>query len=678
MILGKIFGKVTTKEFKFIASQEVKKFEYIQIYHAVYDYVLAQIIELEKNQDQTTALCQIIGYLDKKDNKVKSLRIPLEPNTEVLLAQDDFIKKLIKLDDNQTSAYMGKLDGKDIDVYIDLKKILTKHLAVLAKSGSGKSYTVGVLLEEIIEKKVPLLIIDPHGEYQSLNIANTNQEEKQSMAKFNITPRSYPVQEYSDTKINLRARPLKLSDKLTPNELIEMIPIKLSNNQLGLLHNAINETGSCDLSEIIATLNMQETPLKWNIIGAIEQLTKLDLFSPSPTPYHELIKSGSASIINLRGIDPDIQDIIVYKITKDLFELRKKNKIPPFFLVIEEAHNFAPERSFGEKKSSKVIRTIASEGRKFGLGLCVISQRPARIDKSVISQCSTQIIMKVTNPNDLKAITSSVEGITYSTEKEIQNLSIGTALITGITDVPLFVNIRPRKTEHGGHSVDMLTGSQETNNQKSDSEDTKDIFEELNSFQKENILPIISPSISVKDIILMSEKKIKKINKILIPSFLIKCKEKDTTFDILIDRTNNEVITNIDEYQTKKIPALDKLTKKELSILQIAFHKKTITQIDLIKKLGTNIDIKDDLNKLIQKEYIIKKSEINYEINTKYIFSSLLNCQTFKTIEFQKQSYDLKKEPKYSIDNSIELLQKFTTVIDNSDVFVLKYEIEYE
>ena len=114
----------------------------------------------------------------------------------------------------------------------------------------------------------------------------------------------------------------------------------------------------------------------------------------APTPYHELIKSGTCTIINFRGVNPDIQDIIVYKLTKDLFELRKQNKIPPFFMVIEEAHNYCPERNFGEKKSSKILRTIASEGRKFGLGLCVVSQRPARLDKSVLSQCSTQIIMK--------------------------------------------------------------------------------------------------------------------------------------------------------------------------------------------------------------------------------------------------------------------------------------------
>ena len=63
---------------------------------------------------------------------------------------------------------------------------------------------------------------------------------------------------------------------------------------------------------------------------------------------------------------------------------------------------------------------MASEGRKFGFRLCIVTQRPARVDKSVLSQCSTQVILKVTNPNDLKAITDSVEGVTPGLKDEIR------------------------------------------------------------------------------------------------------------------------------------------------------------------------------------------------------------------------------------------------------------------
>ncbi len=674
MLLGKIFGKVTTNEFKFLATAEVKKFEYIQVYHEVYDYVLAQIIELEKTQESTIASCQIIGYIDKKDKKVKSLRIPLEPNTEVFLAEISLIEETIQLTHPENGAYIGKLDGKDININLDLKKLLTKHLAVLAKSGSGKSYAVGVLLEEIIDKKVPLLIIDPHGEYSTLKSPNTTEDEIERMAQFNISPKGFPTQEYSDTKINIYAKPLKLPNDFTPSELIEILPQKLSSNQIGLLHNAIKTAESTDISEIILALHAEDSNIKWGLIGLLEQIKNLEIFSPAPTPYHEMIKSGTASIINLRGLDPDIQDIIVYKLTKDLFELRKQTKIPPFFLVIEEAHNFCPERSFGEKKSSKMLRTIASEGRKFGLGLCVISQRPARIDKSVISQCTTQIIMKLTNPNDLKAITSSVEGITSTTESEIQNLTIGTALITGITDVPLFVNIRPRRSQHGGHSINILEGIEpnETNLTKE-----QDLLKELETFKEKNLLPIIKPTITKQDIQIMSEKQIKKISTILIPAYQIVCKEKDAQFNLIVEQIEGRIVTNIDQFETKILPELHKLTKKELSLLQTAFTKKSFKALDLIKTLGTNIDVNKDLEALHQKNYLLKLNQETYKLNPDYIFTSLTNFKNHSRIEFVNVEFDLKKEPLIGLDKIIELIQKFTTVIDNNQVYILNYQIEH-
>ena len=79
-------------------------------------------------------------------------------------------------------------------------------------------------------------------------------------------------------------------------------------------------------------------------------------FSENFTNYNELIQSGKCSVINLKGFSPEIQQIIVYKLMKDLFEERKNGKIPPFFAVIEEAHNFMPERVFGDAKSTKILR----------------------------------------------------------------------------------------------------------------------------------------------------------------------------------------------------------------------------------------------------------------------------------------------------------------------------------
>jgi DNA helicase HerA-like ATPase len=156
----------------------------------------------------------------------------------------------------------------------------------------------------------------------------------------------------------------------------------------------------------------------------------------------------------MTGIQPELQGMIVAKLLTEIFEARKRRLISPGMVVVEEAHNYIPERGSGNAASTGIIRTIAAEGRKFGLGLMVISQRPARVDKNVISQCNTQIIMRVTNPNDLKALSKGLEGMTSDLEEEIKRLPPGTAmLVSNEIERPVTVSIRPRKSRHGGIST---------------------------------------------------------------------------------------------------------------------------------------------------------------------------------------------------------------------------------
>jgi len=586
MILGKIFGKITTNKFQFLVEKETRKFEFVQVLHKVYDYVLCQVVEIERT-DKDIAKCIVIGYKDDK-NRIKPIRIPFDQNSEVLKAEDSFIKSVIKLEDTEKGAFIGRLEGKNIDVHLDLKKLLTKHVAILAKSGAGKSYTVGVLIEEIIDKKVPILIIDPHGEYSSLKFAND--EEKETLAEYSLEPKGFKtVQEFGDTKLNPGLRPLRLNNNLSPTEITHLIPGKLSNTQMGLLYSALKHLDKINFTNVLLELEKEENNSKWTIINNLEHLNNLNIFTDSYIAYNEFIQPGKCSIINLKGISPDVQEIIVYKIMKDLFELRKKEKIPPFFAIIEEAHNYCPERSFGESRSSKILRTVASEGRKFGLGLCVISQRPARVDKSVLSQCTTQIILKVTNPNDLKAISNSVEGITAESQDEVKNLSIGTALVTGIVDMPLFVNIRPRITKHGGHATNILDQAQE-----------EDFFEKVDEFDESDLLPIIKPKLSKKDLKLMSDKEIENISEILVPGYLFLCSDKDKEFNLLVESVNCEVITDVDDFKTKKLPELEKLTPDEIKVLHTAFQLKKFSEEDMIKK-GLPLDVRKGIMSLIKK-----------------------------------------------------------------------------
>ena len=82
-----------------------------------------------------------------------------------------------------------------------------------------------------------------------------------------------------------------------------------------------------------------------------------------------IARKGQNTIINLKGIPPIIQEIAVARLTMELFEARKLEKIPPTMLIIEEAHKYCPQET--KAVSSQMLRNVASEGRKFGLGLAV-------------------------------------------------------------------------------------------------------------------------------------------------------------------------------------------------------------------------------------------------------------------------------------------------------------------
>lgn len=658
---------MTTSRFSFLVEHETQKFDYVQVYHKSYDYVLCQVVELEKTSDTVTARCIVIGFKDDM-GRIKQIRSPFDVGTEVLKAQDEFVRNIVQLDEVKKGAYVGLLEGTSIQVYLDLNKLLTKHVAVLAKSGSGKSYSVGVLLEEIMDKNVPLLIIDPHGEYSTLKHENDNIKDNEIMKKFNIKRKSYArkISIYGDTSIDTEFKPLKLNSNLAPEEIIELMPTKLTSSQMGVMYSTMNEMESVSLNELINKLQENDSNQKWNLINMVEYLKNINVFSDDPTSFNELIQSGRCSILNLKGIEPQVQEIIMYKLLRDLFQERKLEHVPPFFLVIEEAHNYIPEKGYSDAKCSKVIKTIASEGRKFGLGLCVVSQRPAIVQKTVLSQCTTQIILKVTNPNDLKAITNSVEGITNETENEIKNLPIGTSLVTGIVDMPLIVNFRPRKTKHGGEAVDIL-GMQEGEDK---------FFDDLKDFKDKKLMPIIKPKITQKDLKLMSDTDAK-VTTVLIPCVMFLCERNGREFNILVEMVNGTVVQNIEEPKIRSayLPELDGLSQDELRVLQHAFKIKKFTQESFIQKTGMSLDAKNSINSLTAKGYLDNKYG-NYEISEKYILTDLSKHAFYHKIEFQRTDLNRTLPKKQRIDVMKAKLKKFTNVKDQRECFLAHHSTD--
>ncbi len=477
--VGMIFGNVGTLSFNCGVTGQLEKMEYVQTKHDVNGWVLGQVSEISRKtnltiegvetirqgspveiEEKEIAIISIVGYRDDR-NLLQIPRTPLKAGEIVYRATEDLIRKVVGIEEHtEAGAYIGLLSGHDIRVELDINTLVQKHVSILSKTGGGKSYCSGAIVEELMKHNVTVCVLDPHGEYASMKHKGVL---KKTARDFGVSPKGYDdkIMEFAtDTNLNKGARPLKFTlHNLDAREILGLTNIKNVRSFLTMLRKAVDalrETkGNYSINDIIAVLEANAEPSSNTLISELEYLNEIEVFADQGTKIDELIQKGKTTIVNLRGTPPDIQELIVNRVGSALFELRKLGKIPPMMLVVEEAHNFCPQQ--GVVACSKIFRTIASEGRKFGLGLMIITQRAAKVDKNVLSQCNTQIILKVTNPNDLKAISASIEGLTTGMEEEIQRLPIGTAIITGGgVSMPLLVEIRPRESRHGGESVEVI------------------------------------------------------------------------------------------------------------------------------------------------------------------------------------------------------------------------------
>lgn len=380
--------------------------------------------------ESTLANVKPLGEIDLETGKISRLKFPVSPGSKIFIAQASVVSKFLGLDEK--GIYWGDLPSNNVKIRVNLSRLLRKHLAILAISGAGKSYATSILLEEIYKNgKMSVLVIDPHGEYSSI-IPTMAKDTNTEVIKGSFI--SIGVPELSAWEISEFIQEISVVQTRVLDDVISNIQKK--NKRFYGLQDIIKRLHA---SETINTRTREA------LIGWLYSLQRTYLFSTETSPdLTELLQPGKIVILDLS----DIQNlrsrrIIVLHFLKRLYYLRTHGKTPPSMFVIEEAHQFCPERS--RCISKRIIETIAREGRKFYVSLCLISQRPINLSVTALSQCNTNLILRIRNPYDQDFIGRTSEGIDRSTLKMIPDLEIGEALLVGEgINYPTFFRIRSR------------------------------------------------------------------------------------------------------------------------------------------------------------------------------------------------------------------------------------------
>ena len=168
------------------------------------------------------------------------------------------------------------------------------------------------------------------------------------------------------------------------------------------------------------------------------------------------IQPGYVNIISLGSVDEKGVDIIVKHALTEILTERKKGELQfPVFCIIEEAHMLVSERRNTDSKY--IISKIAREGRKFGVGLCLVSQSPKSLDSETLSQVNNLIILRLVEPNDQSHVQKSSESLSNDLLKQLPSLNIGEAILLGqMTNIPTMVKIDEFKGKIVGTDLDIL------------------------------------------------------------------------------------------------------------------------------------------------------------------------------------------------------------------------------
>ena len=382
--------------------------------HAKFGLRLPSQATLEETEAYV-ARAEVVGVVDVK-GEVSPPHVPPPPGAKVYPASPITLKPVLGLADK--GVELGEAWGLGFNVTLDPEKLVWHHVAVLGATGSGKSYTCGVLAEEFLDLGLSVAIVDPHGEYRGL------------------------IETYGGRTVRLD-KVLIEPDMVPPDAIADAT--EMTGLQRDLLHLAYYEVEEPGLEALEKAVYKVASQYKFHketffaIKRRLATLRSVGVFSGRGEPV-DLEEERLVVVDAGVGLTGRVTSALVGALAWYLFEKRKRRESPPLVLIVDEAHKFLPQDE--ESFSKKSLRLVAREGRKFKAGLVIASQRVVRLDKDVLSQCGTKIVLRMDSPTDLAMLKPLLGRYTPI----LPSLPVGVALTAGIAlRHPLIVKIRKQR-----------------------------------------------------------------------------------------------------------------------------------------------------------------------------------------------------------------------------------------
>lgn len=382
-----------------------------------------------------------------------------------------------------------------IDVHLDASAFFGRHAAILGQSGSGKSWTVTSLIQSALRSmpQAHIILLDMHGEYCDKEVDGV------------IARSPFPSRKVRSLKAQDVEFPYWL---LSYSELCELITdpsdenasIQISflrsilirlkretNAHLNLGHITVDSPvyySLDDLIEAVQKANNETSDFgkkKSPLYGKFDQMlvrlnsllndTRYDfLMKPKARKSTESLAAlmkdlvglgdpkANITVLDLSAIPFDMLPMVTAQIGRLAYEFNFWNPLCrefPIYLICEEAHEYIPRENIARYREARLsMERISKNGRKYGVGLCIVSQRPHDVSETVLAQCSTFVCLRISNPEDQEYVRSMVPEAVRGTFAALTSLSKGEAVALGEA-VPMPVRFRVDLPDPPPNSTDI-------------------------------------------------------------------------------------------------------------------------------------------------------------------------------------------------------------------------------
>ena len=333
-----------------------------------------------------------LGSLTK--GQLSSERVPALPGSAVYLASEEDVKAIYGIQGGTIDiGYL--VESSNCSVSVDMDKLFNPHLFVVGKTGSGKSYFAKKLLEESTDC---FWVFSPADEYNSLKDKTSCKCVSEITVPWNISSMSYYLE--------LNASEEGILHKV--NDLVEKHFKDNDTNIIGisdietLIINNYSESQQLVIAGTLPQSAVKEDLPRFanSLLGKLKSINALS-FSKKSTA-DEFV--NSSTVFDLENYNQLEQEWIISSL---LFQLRnsltrKGHTKKKHLIIVEEAHNYIPSEKYTKCKNELV--KMSREGRKYGVSLCFITQRPRFFDQTALAQSGNRAVFSLSNPDDIKHV----------------------------------------------------------------------------------------------------------------------------------------------------------------------------------------------------------------------------------------------------------------------------------